>query len=99
MLKTCTSTGAEGSITSYKCSDGYEILLYPMFAIKVYPKNLDKFEDMLTLEDGRAFLNDYLHTTHVEVRKNPDGTSYFDTYVINDTIPEGFEDRGHTGTE
>lgn len=97
-MKTCTSTGSEGSITEYKCSDGYEIHLYPMFAIKVYPKEMNKFEDMLTLEEALDFIHEYLHTVHVEVRRNPDGTPYFDTYYINDTIPKGREEDDRTGT-
>lgn len=63
--------------------------MYPMFAIKVYPKEMNRFEDMLTLEEALEFIHEYLHTVHVEVRNNPDGTPYYDTYYINDTIPEG----------
>lgn len=45
------------------------------------------------LQELYSMAAEALHTTHTEVCRNPaDGSPYFETYVINDTIPPRFEE-------
>lgn len=78
----------------YSFSDGLEVTLLmdapEMTAIYMDKSTGDvRISGTEELDTKRA---ESLHTTHTIRCRNPDGTPYFETFTINNTIPPRFEE-------
>lgn len=84
-MPTCKSITKDELTTIYTCSDGNEVWSSPEIGIITAP---DGSQRALNASGIREFLLGYVHTTHTVQGSNGDGSTYFDTYIINDTQKE-----------